>query len=294
MQRNALCITITLCTLLPSLNPSSGIAAAFGCSRLNGLSLEDGQIYYRSREDNHKVVWKYIDSPVTKLELSKFYGRHVIYVVKDDEDQVRSGVLVVKTGRTLRPNEKDISQNKKIIHLVREGKLERPDKKCPYKNFQGANVTAKYYDFYHDADLLLRGKEGRRELEKLNHFHTEYRGRHFACRTTNSTEPNLILPWAWDFRSNRSQFSFDKSVVATGLHNPIWKIFHFSSNGSAGLRNEVAAIVRYKLKEGVACVDIAIPRPTPEVFIRINDLEDRNLANLLTSSEKSITFSTGP
>ena len=259
----------------------SAMAASFPCGDLKDKVLNDGEVYLRSHGS-----WELVSS---NSQLNMGGEGRFIYVIKAPLGSERSGILVVKTGRQIADPKADVPSHKKHVHLERNEVDVSTNKKCAFHPFNPKSVTSKFYDEYHDADYDLRRRNGADALRTFNEFHTNYETVNSGCKRTDDTGWEDIFSLIR--RSNRSQYSFDKYVVATGLLSPVFSFFHGSTpQGSVGLADQKVQSIRYKTTDGIACVSI-YPPTSQGSFVRVNDLEGRNLVTFLRAGEVEITFS---
>lgn len=258
----------------------SATAASFPCGELADKVLNDGEVYLRNSRS-----WDPISpgAVVDKAGLGRF-----IYVIKAWPGSERSGILVIKTGRQVADPKLDLPSNKKYVRLERNEVDVSKNERCPFQPFSPKSVASIYYDQYHDGDYELRGQEGAAALRTFNDFHTNYETANSVCKHTANTGWDSFYPF--DRRSNRSQYSFDKTVVATGLSSPTFNFFRSTApHGSDGLMEQKVESIRYQTVNQLACIPI-YPPTTQGSFLRINDLEGRNLATFLRPPEIEIIF----
>ena len=188
------------------------------------------------------------------------------YVAREPElATFRRGILVVKTGSRVPP-----TTSSGRVTLAREAYS--PAEKCEYyPKFSGGSVSGRSYDDYHDYSYKVEETD----QGLLTSFHVTYAGRAQGCKASNDDTSDSYFTGRW--QSNRSQFSFDENVVATGQHSQFIAQFGvgpaYASNAISGRKVEMK---RYAAdRNGFACVTFTV-MVAPGVFIRINDLERRN------------------
>ena len=176
----------------------------------------------------------------------------------------RRGILVVKTG--LRA---PAAGNSERVTLAREAY--RPIDRCEtFPRFNGGSVKGRSYDGYHDYSYSV--EESDRNM--MASFHVSYAGRVQGCRNSNDDTVDSYFTGHW--KSNRSQFSFDEKVVASGQHSQFFAQFGITpAYASTSISERRVEMKRYTSdRSGLACVTFnATVRPG--TFIRINDLERR-------------------
>ncbi|WP_257167841.1 hypothetical protein [Bradyrhizobium sp. SRS-191] len=227
------------------------------------------ELFYRDPETG---TWAPV--PDSGLSLS---GREVqlIYVAREFfQEDPRSGAIVVKTGRKIDTSEKDPEPVRKQIKLDRakQAEFDSCRRAREPSSFQGP-VSALEYDRYHDYGYDAADNEDGRSLTQ---FHTKYVSRSGRCdATTDST--TFDAPLRWDWRSNRSQFSFDPSVVSGGFHSQIMaglNVVGAAAVGSVGLADQRVEIIKYRTNaQKMACIALRVKPTGKNFFIRVNDLE---------------------
>lgn len=261
----------------------SAMAASFPCPDFKDTFISDGRLFLK-----RPGIWE----PVLPNAVLNSGGRF-IYIIRALPGSERSGILVVKTGRRMPDPNADMRSSRKYVQLVRDEVAARGEvdvsavKKCEFGGFNARRVVSKFYDEYHDADYELKGKDGIAALATFNYFHSNYKT-NFGCKTTNDTGWDSVFPFIR--RSNRSQYSFDSVVVATGLSSPLFNFFRSATpHGSSGLADQKVQSIRYTTTNGLACVPIDATG-SPGSFLRINDLEGRDLVAFLRLAEFEVTF----
>ncbi|WP_315724035.1 MULTISPECIES: hypothetical protein [unclassified Bradyrhizobium] len=198
----------------------------------------------------------------------------LIYVTREFfQDEPRSGAIVVKTGRKIDTSEKDPEPARKKIKLDRAKQAEFDSCRGREPSSFDGRVSALEYDRYHDYGYDASDNEDGRSLGE---FHTRYVSRSGRCdAATDST--TFDAPLRWDWRSNRSQFSFDPSVVSGGFHSQIMaglSIRGAAAVGSVGLADQRVDIIKYRTNaQKMACIALRVKPTGRNFFIRVNDLE---------------------
>jgi hypothetical protein len=233
------------------------------------LELGDRQLYYQRPGGSG---WVKMD--VSGLDFS---GQNIrfAYVILENFADARAGVLVIKSGRLRQMQETPAPRSVRRVQLVR-----LPDKlnngTCgPIPDFGAKEVSAKSYDDYHDQGLNVP------EIKTLRAFHFQYASRRAGCRRTNDDAVDSILPP--DLRSNLSQFSFDRDVVARGTYSQVlaWFRINRAYASSENLANQRVEMKQYRTVAGQpVCVRFDLPVRGPASFLRLNDLESLSQSGL--------------
>jgi hypothetical protein len=222
-------------------------------------------LFYRKADGRWERV------PAEGLALTGSQTR-LIYVVREFTlERPRGGVIAVKTGRRIEAGEADPEAGRKRIHLNRP--YQRALAGCGKPEAFTAPVSALEYDRFHDYGYAATaGEDG----TALRDFHTRYVGRSNTCDgATDST--TFDAPLRWDWRNNRSQFSFDPEVVRGGFHSQILaglSISRAAANGSVGLADQRVSIITYRTNgQNIACIPLTVNLTGKRFFVRFNDLE---------------------
>jgi hypothetical protein len=226
------------------------------------LDLRDRQVFYRLKGTDG---WTSLDG--IQPDLSR-QSVEFAYVIRESIDPQRSGVVIVKSGRTRRLDEPPTGHAAKNVHLVRRAELNGTGACGAVADFGEANIPAASYDRYHD--------EGRKVAEGgvLHAFHFRYAARKAACHTTDDSSQDSIVPW--DPRSNRSQFSFDPAVVSGGTYSQAiaWIGVTRTYASSEGLADQRVELKQYRVDaSSPTCVRFRLSGLGRGSFLRINDLE---------------------
>lgn len=240
-----------------------GAAAYADCSQLPE-SASDGQLYlYNAKEKNWSLV-----APNANLNLSIGQQAKFTYVTREFWTNERAGAVVIKSGRTRQLTEPDRSAERKV-KLFRDEDSTISNKHCgPIVSYDRGAVSSENYDAYHDKGEKVS------ERDKLDAFHVRYAARGANCKDSNSKSPDSIF--AGDRRSNRAQFSFDPTVVSTGMYNQVFLAFNVTSAyaSSSNLMDQRVEIKRYVIRDKKpVCMAIGVQVTGPALFLRISDLE---------------------
>lgn len=249
-----------------SLTFSMAISHAFAgdCNFLRGsATLSDRELFYQIPGTSR---WTKMDDlgAAFRNQSVKF-----AYVIVEDFAEARDGVLIIKSGRTRQANEPPLNRPTKSVKLVRvnEG---FPNRGCGQPApFGERRVSAQSYDAYHDRGLKVNGQD----QTTLDSFHFKYAARR-GCRMTN--DPTADSYAVLDFRSNRSQFSFDPNVVREGTYSQVIAFFgvNTASAASETLANQRVETKQYhSLSHTPVCVVFNLTVSGAANFLRINDLE---------------------
>ena len=238
-----------------------GPVAADPC---NFLSVAPETIVDQTLFWNSGIGWQ----PVTNLEtLGSASIQTFAFVVMPSS--ARRGVIVIKSG-TIRSPASAVETDS--IQLVRRSQL--PDRCGMILSPIDKQVSRQSYIEYHDLGLAGRNAS---EAETIKAFHIEYLNNANKCERTDDSTLDGVL--TFDRRSNRSQFSFDQSVVARGQYSQLTSLFVSKTNASSelgsfeGLRVEIA---KYQADRDTAtCVRFQI-LPGSHRFLRIVDLDARD------------------
>jgi hypothetical protein len=258
-----------ICTLAAA--PLSPVWAA-SCTSLNINGFSEGDVVYKDRSDR---TWKEVTSIsriAKQAELlrgtSRFY-----YVAKGEPDQ--PGILVIKTARLpqLTANGRSTTNGSRMSVRMERKKYEEAygKKNCIAINrlpFKG-DVAGTTYDGYHDY-----GFENGKGLEQIKRFHIRYVNRDRKCDATDNPRD---AGWSWfgtSVPSNRSQFSFDKTVVRSGMYNKLSGIFP-TAYAAENLYDRHVTMEPYKIADdSTACVPFFL-KVRQDSILRIIDLEAR-------------------
>lgn len=236
-------------------------ASAFGdCNAIVGSqSLPDGTWLA-----NVNGSWKSITNLDVLVADGRSHNVDFVYLVREADQTVpRRGLLVIKTAVRA-------STAVDRVALVREAY--RPVDQCEsYSPFPGGSVKGISYDNYHDYSYSA----DKVDQPTLTAFHVSYPRRGQGCRLSNDDTTDSYFTARW--QSNRSQFSFDQRVVATGQHSQFFAQFGPApAYASTGLSERRVEMKRYIAdKSGMTCVAFSAT-VKPGMFIRINDLERRD------------------
>jgi hypothetical protein len=233
--------------------------------------LGDGNLYFRQASLGWtKFSWR-------NFEEARLKGRRYIsfaYVVHTNAD--RAGVLVIKSARKA-----DVATPGNVL-LIRKRQEYAGSCKQPTP-FAPNAVSSRAYDDYHDLtskDSELRHRGEGTPFQTIKDFHIEYSR---TCRRTDALENE---DGQRERRSNRSQFSYDRTVVDDGHpyaiitalrrlfgNGFVRNAFGAEYNGSASYSEQRTEIRRYQTEGGVACVRFDLTVTGPDHVLRVNDLE---------------------
>jgi hypothetical protein len=209
--------------------------------------------------------------------LSRPAAMSFAFVVKANFAE-RNGAVVVKTAR-LMPTRNGSRYN--AVKLVREGSF--PDTVCSSPSFRARTVSTRAYEDYHGKGFLeSRALDSTAESDLpdtsrqvIERFHSKYptsRG----CRSSDSTSYD-----GFEYRNNRSQFSYDTSVVDTGWSyattNLLISLIPPVLAAPSRLQQQRTQIFHYKVTPTKpTCIMFDLDSATADQVLRINDLEDRD------------------
>jgi hypothetical protein len=193
--------------------------------------------------------------------------------------------LLIKTGRDIKVITG--SSSRKKVALARRAEIEVSQNgekisksNCEHKGAFTGSVQANNYDDYHDHGTKV-SEPDRTALKK---FHFEY-PKLGGCRATNDNTIDSLVPL--DFRSNRSQFSFDRSVVQEGTYSQVLTLLfapfkpESAFADSDKFADQRVETLEYQTTPGKpVCVRFDVSVEGPGAFLRLNDLEARYLVNL--------------
>jgi hypothetical protein len=235
-----------------------------------GAEPSDGQLFYR---DGRSLAELKLSDQIADRTPNpvQFY-----YVLREASDEGRAGFVVIKSGRKLGSDETGEALQSKLVHLKRSKKSIANNYPCDVPSaFDETSVAAESYDNYHDYAYDPRNKEEYEgDFHTLSKFHVRrYLGRNKACKNTDSSLWDGLL--RLDFRSNRSQFSFDPIVVAFGIHSQAWKAIRQTvGGGSTGLADQRVRMKQYQTDDSkITCIPFTLNVRGRDFFLRINDLE---------------------
>ena len=266
MKRSRMGLLLLVATAL--VQGTSQTMSADTCSGLSGIQpsqLNDGQLFVLATESNQWILVAQ-KTPILAPTVNSF-----LYAVKAYSDGERWGVVVIKSGTRISV---PIGVSDKKISLHRDDKQffdNLPTGCRPMPHFdEPASVTAEEYARYHDDGIAVSGTT-------LPTYHFTYQTASKVCKATNDMTADSLF----DRRSNRSQFSFDDSVVNSGIHySPLTAFLPFRAPASAsdvyaGITNLRVQTIPYRTEGGLACVHFQVPGFDDKSFLRINDLEAR-------------------
>ena len=252
-----------------ALNMSSGMVFG-GCDIVGFDSMPDGAWLVSLNGS-----WRPIDELSPALKDGRTRDLTFAYVAREPElGAFRRGLLVIKMA-TRAP----AAGNADRVTLARDAY--KPVEKCEsYPPFPGGYVKGRSYDDYHDYSYSAKGADG----QLLSSFHVSYAARVKGCKNSNDDATDSYFTGRW--QSNRSQFSFDESVVAKGQNSQFVAQFGVGpAYASSSMSERRVTMKPYASdKNGLACVTFnATVRPG--TLIRVNDLERR--IGLFRAAEQS-------
>lgn len=246
-----------------SLSANIAIANCLGIP--DSLKSEDGNWLFQAPNGS----WKHISE--LNLTVSDGRSRDVSFVyVARTFDSEREGIIVVKTGVRVTD-----AQDANAVKLARQFSQRCNDNRL----FLGGKVKAKSYDSYHDYSYNA-DKDDQNTLES---FHLSYPVRTGACKRSNDDTPDSYMAFRW--QSNRSQFSFDKSVVDGGQFSQFFAQFGPTPAFANTLSDRRVEIKHYTTRDSKAACVAFNAAVKPGAFVRVVDLERRT--GLLRAPEQS-------
>ena len=223
------------------------------CTGVPELLISDGNWLFRVNG-----LWQPIGGLNSALADGRSRNVPFIYVARDP-DGAREGIVVIKTGTRAADGAED------KVELERSFGQRCNDNRM----FPGGKVRGRSYDAYHDYSYGVE-REDQRTLEA---FHLSYPVRAGRCKLSNDDTPDSYFAFRW--QSNRSQFSFDRSVVRGGQFSQFVAQFGPSPAIASTLTARRVEVKYYATRNNnVACVSFAAP-VRPGAFIRVIDLEHR-------------------
>ncbi len=243
---------------------TAGICLADDCRFLmrDPLDLRDRQVFFRSAGANG---WTPLDGAQPNLANQTV---EFAYVIRESIDPARSGVVIVKSARTRPLDEPAVTRASRNVRLVRKAEHLDNGTCGPVADFGERDIPADSYDRYHDEGRKVR------ESDVLRAFHFRYLGRKAACRATDDSTQDSLVPW--DARSNRSQFSFDPAVVSGGTYSQAlaWIGVTRGYASSENLADQRVELKQYRVDAALpTCVRFRLSGLKRGSFLRINDLE---------------------
>lgn len=271
-----------ICTLAAA--PLSPVWAA-SCTSLNIKGFSEGDVVYRDRSDGS---WKEVKSisRIAKQAESLRGTTRFYYVAKGKPDQ--PGILVIKTARLpqLTSNGNSSTAGSKTTVRMERKRYERAqgnlsclaDSRLPFRG----DVAGATYDGYHDY-----GFDKGDGLQLIKKFHLRYVNRDGDCDATDNPYNTRTSYWPFGSRipSNRSQFSFDSSVVAGGMYTKTASLFP-SAYAAENFYDRHVVMEPYKIAgDKTACVPFQL-KIRPDTILRIVDLEARRNGKRLPERER--------
>lgn len=187
-------------------------------------------------------------------------------------------MLIVKTNRPA--TEKDPEKLRNKVKLVRREVV--ADVGCAavgdpnYETSVSTQSFRDYHDFPPRATAALRKTvEGGTviESEAIKGFHFDYRSaRKRKCVRTDNAEYD---EFPGNLNSNRAQFSFDRTVVASGSYSVARLFFWVPVSPFEGAAEHRVLVRKYTTRAGLACVRFKVPLQSTDYTFQVNDLESR-------------------
>ncbi|WP_076865644.1 hypothetical protein [Bradyrhizobium mercantei] len=197
------------------------------------------------------------------------------FVVKDGME--RAGVVVVKTARW---GSRQSASRSGLVKLARENSY--PDRQCSSPPFKSRSVTARAYEDYHGRGFLESraldsspdpaSPETSRQV--IESFHSKYPGGG-SCRSSDSTDYA-----GFEYRNNRSQFSYDMTVVDNGWSyatvNIARSLIPEALAAPSRLQQQRTEIFHYKVAPNrPTCIMFSLDSAAADQVLRVNDIENR-------------------
>jgi len=277
---------LAVCVAILGLATTSLDTAYAGCEMLTGRALSDKQLWI-----NFAGGWRDFKE-IGELPQSGQRKIAFIYVIQRMETDVNStGAVVIKSGRKNVPGG---VRGPDTVHLVRDQASVKAYCEMTKNSelFARRAVNKKAYDEYHDYDFGEDRTSGGAEFATtIKDFHIGLkRGGLAQCvRTDSSTDSR----GQWIPQNMRSQFSFDKSIVDSGMSPhwatggrviAAWVIPSALAGGSDGFNSQRSEIKSYEIRDGLACVKFFASTARRDFIIRINDLGARVSGSLFTET----------
>jgi hypothetical protein len=250
---------------------ASAASAFANCAFLgesNAGFLSDRQVFVRSGGN-----WIPFTS-VRSLNLAKRTAADFAVAIMPFSGRDRSGIVVIKSNRVERIGDKpDVTRN---VRLLRNGV--QPERLCvnhrryaALPDYDKSVSTTAYVDFHDyrakDTDAL------RSEEPTLTNFHFVYyspvKGRCITTDDVNSDQSPDINT------SNRSQFSYDDTVLRDGRYSSLRLFGARGASPFDGYADHKTLVKRYTTENGAACVEFKLDLDPDDYVLRINDLEGR-------------------
>lgn len=236
------------------------------CEVLGGNQdlLEHGQLFLRTPNG-----WQPFNS-FGSANMAAGTRWHFRYVVRTSPASDRGGLIIIKSNRPKTDEDDPFIGDR--VRVVRTAVAR--DANCPapsYLKHGRISISTRAYEDYHD--YAFRDTPAVRQDERLlRAFHFKYMSdRAHRCLETDSLNYESLTDWT----SNRSQFSFDRRVVARGVWTFWDKVFGNPSSPLEGTVRNRTEVRKYKTIDGVACVPFSLAVDRPNFTIKINDLDAR-------------------
>lgn len=247
--------------------PSAFASCAF-LGESNAGFLSDKQVFVRSGSN-----WTPFTS-VPSLNLAKRTVADFAVAIVPLAGKDRSGIVVIKSNRVERIGDKDgVTRNVRLLRsgVQPEGLCKRHNRYDALPDYDKSVSTTAYVDF-HD----YRAKDTpalRNEETTLTKFHFVYyspvKGR---CITTDDVNPDESPGIQ---TSNRSQFSYDDTVLRDGRYSSLKLFGARRPSPFDGYADHKTLVKRYTTENGAACIEFKLEVDPDDYVLRINDLEGR-------------------
>lgn len=247
---------------------SSSQAADFSCSAIDSSKYKDASLLYEAPNGKWTPVGNF-----SALGNGPFRNRNFMFVVHDAPE--KNGILIVKAGRQSNRDSSVVTLDRMLKTQAQSGAGCRVPATGPYHK----TVSATSYDSYHDSD---QGTASEPDLAVIQNFHISYVNARQECvRTDNNKGDATSL---LSMQSNRTQFSFNTSVVDNGVSqvahvNPLWFFFGTAVAEPPPLGHRVVTMISYRTDEtGYACPSF-VANTGSGTFLRVLELEGRRANN---------------
>lgn len=232
---------------------AEGFAAS--CSTLSIRGFSEGDVV---RFNKSKSKWEEVTN-FARLASGSRRSFEFFYVVKGGPQQ--PGVVVVKSARKPRPS----AEERALTVRMQRQRFDRDcvDGVSPPIDARVADAT---YDGYHDYGDAGEG------VELIRRFHINYVNRKGKCTRTDKAHGKNLF----DRRGNRSQFSFDTTVVHDGMYLKGWSRLTGRAVAGNQLYDRNVQMKPYVIAaDGTACVPFNL-RLHDNSIVRIVDIEARS------------------
>lgn len=201
------------------------------------------------------------------------------FIVKEEFAPSRTGVVAIKTATLLRARN---AWKPSTVRLVRN---ESSNDSCSSQAFKGGSVPARAYEDYHG-----KGRTESRALDAVDdewmisnskviqQFHSGYS----ATASARCRRSDAIDYIGFEYRNNRSQFSFDTRVVDSGWSYAFTNVLSSLAPEAIGaalpkLANQRTEIRHYSISSATpTCIRFDLDASGPDQVLRVNDVESRS------------------